>query len=329
MQYKTTNSDPFDSFDPDPLSPLRLKSFRRHNPAAGGVIHLSLSEFKLHPEMKLGPVSLKVKDLGLMLSFYERDLGLTMLRGDGDIVELGPSKSGEPILLLRHVPNAEKSPPDAAGLYHYAILVPDRKSLAAAYLSLGNAGIIFDGFADHLVSEALYLTDPEGNGIEIYTDKPRGQWEFDEDGYVQMATLPLDLDSLLKELAGVDRNALKAIAEGTRIGHIHLKVTDLQRSLAFYRSVLGLDLMRYYESAAFLSVGRYHHHIGMNTWESLGGKTVKQNWAGLQYFTIVVPQDNLNELSPLLTGSPFVHNQGTEQLFISDPDEIEFVLKAT
>lgn len=291
---------------------------------------LSQSDFKLHPEMKLGPVSLKVRDLELMLSFYEKDLGLKVLRRDENNVELGPSEMAtEPILILRHDPKAEKAPADAAGLYHYALLVPDRRGLAAAYLSLGNTEVVFDGFADHLVSEALYLTDPEGNGIEIYADRPRSEWRFDEDGYVQMATQPLDLDSLLKELSGVPHDSLTAIAGGTRVGHVHLKVTDIQRSIAFYQNILGLDLMSYWGSAAFLSLGRYHHHIGMNTWESLGGPSRKNDWAGLDYFTITIREENMRELSSRLTGSSFLHGQGPSQLFVSDLDGIELVFKTS
>lgn len=279
--------------------------------------------------MRLGPISMKVKDLELMLSFYEKDFGLVSSRRDGNIVELSPGKSVEPIIVLRHVPEAERAPDGAAGLYHYALLVPDRRSLAAAYIAIGNAGIIFEGFADHLVSEALYLADPEGNGIEIYADREKSQWKFDEDGQVNMTTQPLDIDSLLKEVANVPRDSLNAIAEGTRVGHVHFKVTDLQRSIAFYRSVLGLDLMRFYGSAAFLSVGRYHHHIGMNTWESLGGKPLEKNWAGLEHVTVTVPNENLKELSCMLADSPVAHNEGDGKLFISDPDEIELVLKAS
>jgi len=289
---------------------------------------MSMPEFKLNPEMKFGPVSLKVKNLESMLSFYEKDLGLVTRQRDKEIIELSPSKSAEPIIVLRHVPNAERAPDDAAGLYHYALLVPDRRSLAAAYLAIGNAGIIFDGFADHLVSEALYLTDPEGNGIEIYSDRTRSHWKFDEDGYVDMTTQPLDTDSLLKEVTNTSRDSLKAIADGTKVGHIHLKVTDLQRSISFYRSVMGLELMRYYGSAAFLSVGRYHHHIGMNTWESLGGKPVEENWASLEHVTITVPRENLNELSTMLADSPIAQHEGNGQLFISDPDEIALIVKS-
>jgi len=288
---------------------------------------MPMPEFKLNPEMKFGPVSLKVKNLGPMLSFYEKDLGLVARQRDKEIIELGPSKSAEPIIVLRHVPNAERPPDDAAGLYHYALVVPDRRSLAAAYLAIGNAGIIFDGYADHLVSEALYLTDPEGNGIEIYADRTRSLWKFDEDGFVDMTTQPLDIDSLLKEVTDARRDSLKAIADGTKVGHIHLKVTDLQRSTSFYRGVMGLELMRYYESAAFLSVGRYHHHIGMNTWESLGGKSVEEKWAGLEHVTITVPLENLNELSTTLANSPIAQHAGNGQLFIYDPDEIALIVK--
>lgn len=290
---------------------------------------VSQPAFKLHPEMKLGPVSLRVGDLGTMMSFYEGDFGLKVLRRDENVVQLGAGKEAtEPILILIHDPKAEKAPADAAGLYHYALLVPDRRGLAAAYLSIGNAGIVFDGFADHLVSEALYLTDPEGTGIEIYADRPRSEWKFDEEGYVQMATQPLDLDSLVKELAEVPADSLMAIARGTMVGHVHLKVTDLQRAIVFYQNILGLDLMSYWGSAAFLSVGRYHHHIGMNTWESLGGPTRKNAWAGLEHFTITIPEGNLNELTPRLTDRAFLHGQGPGQLFVSDPDGIELVFKS-
>jgi len=286
-----------------------------------------MPEFKLNPEMTLGPVSLKVKDLGSVLSFYEKDLGLVARRRDDEVVELSPNKSAEPIIVLRNVPNAERAPDDAAGLYHYALLVPDRRSLAAAYVAIGNAGIIFDGYADHLVSEALYLTDPEGNGIEIYADRTKSHWKFDEDGYVDMTTQPLDLDSLLREVTDAHRNSLKAISDGTKVGHVHFKVTNLQRSISFYRTVMGLDLMRYYGSAAFLSVGRYHHHIGINTWESLGGKPVERNWTGLEYLTITVPRENLNELSTMLADSPIAHNEENGQLIISDPDEITLMMR--
>ena len=144
-----------------------------------------------------------------------------------------------------------------------------------------------------------------------------------------MATLPLDLESLVKELPPNPRHQdSAAIAEGTRVGHVHLKVTDLQRSIMFYRNVLGLELMRYLGSAAFLSVARYHHHIGMNTWESLGGPPTQKTWMGMNYFVLTIPEQNLNDLSSRLGGSLGVSDDDSKQLFVSDPDEINLVFRA-
>lgn len=279
-------------------------------------------------DLTLGPVSLVVRDLEPMMDFYVKDTGLRMKRIDDHYVELHPSEeSSEPLLILKHDPRAEKTPTDAAGLYHYAILLPSRKSLAAAYLSLGNAGVVFDGYADHLVSEALYLTDPEGNGIEIYADRPRSEWQFDEDGKVQMATQPLDIDSLLAEVSGILKNGLNAFEDGAKVGHVHLKVTDIARSVAFYQQLLGMDVMSYWGSAAFLSVGGYHHHIGMNTWESLGGPSVKRGWSGLENFTVNVKREAFNNLLAKLSNSSVPYSQDAERLFIADPDGIDLLIK--
>jgi catechol 2,3-dioxygenase len=278
--------------------------------------------------MSLGPISLVVRNLDAMLDFYVRQLRLKPKVHDDQPVELRPSeRSSEPLLILRHDAKAETAPTDAAGLYHYALLVPDRRSLAATYLSLGKAGVLFDGHADHLVSEALYLTDPEGNGIEIYADRPREQWRFDEDGKVEMGTLPLDIDSLLAELSGTPEDSLTTIPEGTRVGHVHLRVTDLGRSIVFYQQLLRLDLMSYWGSAAFLSVGGYHHHIGMNTWQSLGGPTHSPSWSGLEFFTVKMSETRVSELSAKLTDSLVAYSRDSDSLFVSDPDGIELLIK--
>lgn len=290
---------------------------------------MAQTDSKTSSEMSLGPISLVVRDLDAMLDFYVKDLGLKMKVRDDQSAELRPSEeSSEPLLILRHNMKAEIAPTEAAGLYHYALLVPDRRSLAGTYLSLGKSGVIFDGHADHLVSEALYLTDPEGNGVEIYADRPRDEWKFDEDGKVQIGTLPLDIDSLLREVSEIPESNLTAIPEGTRVGHIHLKVTDLGRSIAFYQQLLGLDLMSYWGSAAFLSVGGYHHHIGMNTWESLGGPSLKAGWAGLGLFTVKIPGRRLDEASTRLIDSSVAYSQDSDRLFVSDPDGIELLIKA-
>jgi catechol 2,3-dioxygenase len=279
-------------------------------------------------EINLGPVSLVVGDLDSSLDFYVKCLGLRMKVLDAERVELRSSEqSSDPLLILRHGPKIDTAPADAAGLYHYALVVPNRSSLAATYLSLGKAGVIFDGHADHLVSEALYLTDPEGNGIEIYADRPRNEWKYDEDGKVQMGTEPLDIDSLLRELTGTPQEGLTAIPGETRVGHVHLKVTDLGRSIAFYQGMLGLDLMSYWGSAAFLSVGGYHHHIGMNTWESLGGPTRSKGWSGIEFFAMKLPEKRLSEISARLSESPFALSEDSGRLFVSDPDGIELLIE--
>ena len=263
-----------------------------------------------------------------MLTFYHEDLGLNIIRTNDNATVLGSDEHAtDPILILKNDRQASDAPREAAGLYHFAILVPDRRSLATAYLTLGKRGVIFDGYADHLVSEALYLTDPESNGIEIYADRSRSEWKMDDDGGVQMATQPLDLDSLIKELPTTPNDRQSAFSEGTRIGHVHLKVSDLQRSISFYRDVLGLDLMSYWESAAFLSAGGYHHHIGMNTWESLRGPPVKKEWSGMEYFTATIGRDNFTELSSRLADSPIASGQGSDELYISDPDNITIIIR--
>jgi catechol 2,3-dioxygenase len=281
--------------------------------------------------MKFGPVCLRTNSLDSMLGFYKKELGLEVMQVQGNVTVLGcqaANGANEPILILNHDEKALSRPSDAAGLYHFALLVPDRKSLAAACVSLGNKGVVFDGYADHQVSEALYLTDPDGNGIEIYADRPRREWKFDGDGEVEMATLPLDLDSLIKELPHGSHEESITIAEGTRVDHIHIKVTDLERSIEFYTDILGLEVMRYLGSAAFLSTGRYHHHIGMNTWESLGGPPAQKTWVGLEYFVISIPETNLHELSSRL-GIGFDAHDGPKQVFASDPDEISIIFKSS
>lgn len=289
---------------------------------------MSQSEFKLPPELKVGPVCLRTKNLESMLSFYGEELGLRVIRSEGDYTALGTGATTQPVIILHHDPKATTPPPDATGLYHYAILVPNRRSLAAAYLALGSKGVVFDGYADHRVSEALYLSDPEGNGIEIYSDRSRSEWKFDNGG-VDMTTEPLDLDSLIKELPAGGSGGSQALTEGARVGHVHLKVSDLQTSISFYRDALGFELMRYWGSAAFLSAGHYHHHVGMNTWESLGGPAVKKNWIGLEYCAFTIPETALSELCSRLSVRPTVEGGNQARLFVSDPDEINLFFDAS
>ena len=284
---------------------------------------MSQPDFKLQA-LRMGAICLRSKNLDSLLSFYREDMGLKTIRTEGDYTTLGTESGTHPLLILHHDERASTPPANGTGLYHYALLVPDRSALAAAYLGLGRKGVVFDGYADHQVSEALYLTDPEGNGIEIYRDRPRDEWKFDE-GQVEMTTQPLDLDSLIQDSGS--RGQQKAIADKALIGHVHLKVSDLQSSLVFYRDGLGFELMRYLGSAAFLSAGGYHHHIGMNTWESLNGPPSRKTFVGLEYFEVVISESDLSELSSRLNGSPIAQMLDPKQLFVSDPDEISLLFK--
>jgi len=283
---------------------------------------MSQTDFVMDPNMTMGPVALRVKEYESTIKFYTEDLGLRIVRQDENISELAPANSPQTLVTLVHDPDAKIPSHNSAGLYHFAILLPSRADLAKAYLALGKAGLAFDGYADHIVSEALYLTDPEGNGIEIYTDKPRSAWGLDADGTPQMGTYPLDIDSLLLEVEDRANDELEAINDAV-IGHVHLKVTEIRQSTNFYHYRLGLDLMNYWDSAAFLSAGGYHHHVGINTWESSLGPTVEEGRVGLEYFTICVPDPLIaRELCSRLGGAT------QDESIFHDPDGIKFEIKA-
>jgi catechol 2,3-dioxygenase len=299
--------------------------------------------------MRIGSPVLRVKNIDRILRFYEERLGLQMNRryqvgdddggGDNLVCELGSkqkSMSNESILILHHDPNAKNAPLRSAGLYHFAILVPDRKSLALTYLAIRNSGLQYDGFADHLVSESLYLRDPENNGIEIYRDRQASEWSHDNEGHINMDTLPLDLNSLVSELNKDEKETAKAFSTGARIGHMHLRVTNLQSSIKFYHEKIGLDITSDWSSmgAAFLSAGGYHHHIGMNTWHSLNGQVHGKGETGLENFTIAIPdRTSFNTIESIINRHASSEQQTKQktdrnQFLIFDPDGIQIVFKA-
>lgn len=228
-----------------------------------------------------GPVWLGVSDLDRSLDWYGRALGLHARR-DGHRATL--SAGGRDLLVLCEEPGA---PPSRgfSGLYHFALLVPERADLAGWLAHASRAGIPLTGMADHFVSEAIYLNDPDEHGIEVYWDRPRDLWE----GQVsrRMGTFPLDARSLLREARGAEFSGLPA---GTGMGHVHLRVADLSDTVHFYRDVLGLGLMAAFgRQAAFLSAGGYHHHLGANTWESAGEGQPPPGTATLKRWTLEVP----------------------------------------
>jgi catechol 2,3-dioxygenase len=231
----------------------------------------------------MGLVELSVSDLERSLAYWQRAIGLRVLSREDGTAELGTDRP-----LLRFVEEPGARPADGfAGLFHVALLVPDRPALARFLAHAARERIPLEGLSDHAVSEAIYLRDPDRHGIEIYADRPREQW----DGRVMelMTTRPLDVDSLLAEQEG---ERFGGLPEGTTMGHVHLRVRDVDETVAFYRDVLGMGLMAQLgPAAAFLSAGGYHHHVGANTWESRGAGPAPEGTARLLRFTILLPDE--------------------------------------
>jgi catechol 2,3-dioxygenase len=250
----------------------------------------------IDPGTAIGTVRLKVSDLDRSRSFYEQALGLQPSELDDGGLALGRSAE-HPLIELHGDSSAPRLNRHATGLYHLAILVPTRVDLALALARLSEARWPLDGASDHLVSEALYLSDPDDNGIEIYRDRPRDQWRRTAGG-LEMATLPLDLRNLLDELTATS-TPQQTVPAGTRIGHVHLQVADIGEAEAFYHGLLGFDVtVRGYPGALFVSAGGYHHHIGLNTWHSAGASPPAAGSIGLRSFVVELP--DANHLSQLL-----------------------------
>jgi catechol 2,3-dioxygenase len=241
----------------------------------------------IHPDTAIGAVRLTVSDRARSRAFYERAIGLAPTDLEDGTLAFGVSGEA-PLIEVRGDSSAPPLNPRATGLYHLAILMPSRLDLALALARLADARWPLDGASDHLVSEALYLSDPDGNGIEIYRDRPREQWRRSGD-QLAMATLPLDIDDVLRELPRAAA-AQPLAPPGTRIGHVHLQVSDLDEAEAFYHGVLGFDVVvRGYPGALFVSAGGYHHHIGLNTWNSADASPPQPGSVGLRSYDVLLP----------------------------------------
>ncbi|MCX7339603.1 MAG: VOC family protein [Hyphomicrobiales bacterium] len=233
----------------------------------------------------IGAIALHVRDPERVSAFYRNVLGLMIVTPAADAVCLG-APDGTVLLELLGGSDLKPADPSAPGLFHMAFLLPARRDLANWVAQAQALGVRIDGASDHLVSEAIYLTDPEGNGIEVYVDRPRALWGKDG-SMVRMATLPLDGASLMAE-QDMAAGAWRFPAPG-RIGHVHLKVGDLAAAEAFYRDTLGLTVMARYPGASFLGWGGYHHHIAVNVWHSRGQPARTAGNAGLARVGLVMP----------------------------------------
>jgi catechol 2,3-dioxygenase len=232
--------------------------------------------------LRLGPVELTVAALARSIAWYEQALGLRVHAVEGGRAELGDGT--ETVLVLREDLQARPAGRHA-GLFHYALLYPSREELARASVRLAATGTHVQGASDHRTHEAIYLADPDGNGIELAADRPRDAWPagLGYDG----GPAPLDFDSLLATVRG--EAPATHVGEGLLVGHLHLHVGDIDRALAFYGNVLGFELQANLGSAAFLSAGGYHHHLGLNVWNGRGVKPAPEHTAGLHHWTVQLP----------------------------------------
>ncbi|WP_068504478.1 VOC family protein [Paenibacillus kribbensis] len=273
---------------------------------------------------KIGQVSLKVSNLERSIQFYTEVVGFQLLRQTADTAEL--TVDGEhPLLTLKYIENAVILPrQSAAGLYHFAILLPNRVALG---LSLRNllAHKIEIGQGDHDVSEALYIHDPDNNGIEIYADRPRDQWKKDTNGFYIMGTDPVDAE----DLVAISENIpWQGLPQGTVIGHVHFHVSNLLKAQQFYCDVLGFDITsRYGSSAMFISAGGYHHHMGLNIWAGEGAPPAPENAAGLDYFELIVAdQKELGGIVARLVAAGYAVQERDGAKYVADPFRINIKL---
>ncbi|KEU04986.1 glyoxalase [Listeria monocytogenes] len=241
---------------------------------------------EISEELRLGEVVLNVGHLKEMAGFYQEVIGLKLLEENERMVRLGVSGSDEALLVLKKIDNAVVPEVPRIGLFHTAFLLPTRESLADVLLHLAKSGYPIDGAGDHAYSEALYLHDIEGNGIEIYADRPKAEWMRDGDGNLPMVTEQVDVDSLLQIATD---EPFTGMPNGTIIGHVHLQVADADKAEQFYKEVLGMNLTTAIPSARFFAAGDYHHHIGSNVWAGRNLELLQENETGLAWFTIITP----------------------------------------
>lgn len=250
--------------------------------------------YSIHPQTHMGRVHLTVADLGRSLDYYQQGIGLARLRQENRTAYLGAGE--RELLVLTEQPGARPTQ-RTTGLYHFALLTPSRLELARTLQHLIDTETPIYGASDHAVSEALYLTDPDGHGIEIYRDRPRGEWEY-PDGKLKMFTEPFDMDGVLGEL-NARPTTWAGIHPDTIMGHVHLHVADIPAAELFYGQLLGFEVMaRYGPSASFVAAGGYHHHLGLNTWAGVGAPPPPPDAARLLWYEIVLPDTAvLNELA--------------------------------
>ncbi|MFQ5945204.1 MAG: VOC family protein [Anaerolineae bacterium] len=289
----------------------------------------------IHPDTRMGAVHLTVADLDRSLAFYQNVMGMAVHgRGPEATGSAGDTRTAarlgaaeEELLVLVEEP-AARAYGGTSGLYHFAVLVPSRKELAWSLRRLAETRTPIQGVVDHWISEAIYLSDPDGNGIEIARDRRREAWP-------PMETLaargngPVDLEGLFAELDARD-GTWPGLDRGTTIGHVHLHVADLEQAEGFYHGALGFDIMaRYGSQATFVSAGGYHHHIGVNTWAGVGVRPPPPDAVGLRYFEVWLPdQAELERALTRVGRAEHVMEERSDGVLVRDPSQNGVLLTA-
>src|SRR3954470_21116085 len=272
------------------------------------------------PETRMGSVHLTVSNIGRSLDYYERVVGLQVHEREDGTARLGTG--GEDLLVLHEQPGAEPAPRNT-GLFHFALLLPSRHDLARWLARAVKQEVRFEGMSDPLVSEAVYLGDPDWHGIEIYRDRPRDEWERDGE-FVRMATLPLDVQGVLSALDGAETE-LGRLPRDPTMGHAHLQVADIGASESFYTGQIGFDVQaRYGDQATFMSAGGYHHHVGGNVWNSRGASPPPAGSAALRHFTVLLPDEQeLERVAARIPGAVRADGGGVA---VEDPSRNKLLL---
>jgi catechol 2,3-dioxygenase len=250
------------------------------------------------------------------VDFYERVLGLAVLEQTPQEATLGAG--GQPLLRLEAISGGQRQPDFSTGLYHLAIRLPSRPDLGRVLLNLGRTKYPVSGFSDHLVSEAIYLNDPDGNGLELYRDRPRNEWPY-KNGQPQMATDPLDVEGIIASVPD-PQAPFTGMPAGTDIGHVHLRAGDIPAAEKFYHDLLGFDIVFRMPSALFVSAGGYHHHLGLNIWQSRNAPQPPANSVGLSDYTIFVPAaEDLDPIAARLDSAGHKYERTAGTVLVDDP----------